>query len=424
MSKARDLANAGTALTTVSATELGYLDGVTSAVQTQINSKIGQSTAINPSTVTAKGDLLVGTGSGTVVAQPVGTNGQVLTANSAQADGVEWTTLTALPTQTGNAGKFLTTNGTTASWGSVGLNWTVRKSAHGQQINAFATNGSGTYVAGGDNGEIYSSTDSAITWTARTSQFGTTVITDVHFGNGLFVAVGQSGKISTSTDGITWTARTSNMGTNAIRQVIYANSLWVAVGVGGGTTNTGGVTYSTDGLTWTRKSQSISTGANYYSVIWNGTNWVVATSSNGTNNYIYATAPSGTWTAAVAVNSSIEPRALFWDGTRHIYLGDNGGWFYSGAGSTLASYGGYSGVPAPQTLDTYGAKYYGGSIYAYGIYIQSFVVADITYPSISTPTISPSTYGTTSLTNAAGSIWVGAAGILIGDNRGRIYSSF
>ena len=39
MSKARDLANAGTALATVDATELGYLDGVTSAVQTQINTK-------------------------------------------------------------------------------------------------------------------------------------------------------------------------------------------------------------------------------------------------------------------------------------------------------------------------------------------------------------------------------------------------
>jgi hypothetical protein len=39
MSKARDLANAGTALTTVSATELGYLDGVTSAVQTQVDGK-------------------------------------------------------------------------------------------------------------------------------------------------------------------------------------------------------------------------------------------------------------------------------------------------------------------------------------------------------------------------------------------------
>ena len=39
MSKARDLASAATALSAVSATELGYLDGVTSAVQTQINTK-------------------------------------------------------------------------------------------------------------------------------------------------------------------------------------------------------------------------------------------------------------------------------------------------------------------------------------------------------------------------------------------------
>ena len=39
MSKARDLANAGTALTTVSATELGYVDGVTSAIQTQLNAR-------------------------------------------------------------------------------------------------------------------------------------------------------------------------------------------------------------------------------------------------------------------------------------------------------------------------------------------------------------------------------------------------
>jgi hypothetical protein len=118
MSKARDLANAGTALTTVSATELGYLDGVTSAVQTQIDSKqavvsgvdnteIGYlngvtsaiQTQINAqipkSTVTAKGDLIVGTASGTVVAQAVGANGTVLTANSAQADGVEWAALPA-----------------------------------------------------------------------------------------------------------------------------------------------------------------------------------------------------------------------------------------------------------------------------------------------------------------------------------------
>lgn len=115
MSKARDLANAGTALTSVSATELGYLDGVTSAVQTQINAKQATVSGVNDteigyldgvtsaiqtqinaqipkSTITAKGDLLVGTGSGTLVAQGVGANGTVLTANSAQADGVEWAT--------------------------------------------------------------------------------------------------------------------------------------------------------------------------------------------------------------------------------------------------------------------------------------------------------------------------------------------
>lgn len=39
MSKARDLARAGTALANVDATELGYLDGVTSSVQTQLNAK-------------------------------------------------------------------------------------------------------------------------------------------------------------------------------------------------------------------------------------------------------------------------------------------------------------------------------------------------------------------------------------------------
>jgi len=45
MTKARDLANASTALSAVSATELGYLDGVTSAVQTQINTKLATATA-------------------------------------------------------------------------------------------------------------------------------------------------------------------------------------------------------------------------------------------------------------------------------------------------------------------------------------------------------------------------------------------
>lgn len=45
MTKARDLANGATALSAVSPTELGYLDGVTSAVQTQLNTKLATTTA-------------------------------------------------------------------------------------------------------------------------------------------------------------------------------------------------------------------------------------------------------------------------------------------------------------------------------------------------------------------------------------------
>ena len=44
MSKARDLENAGTALTSVTATELAFVDGVTSAIQTQIDAKAASST--------------------------------------------------------------------------------------------------------------------------------------------------------------------------------------------------------------------------------------------------------------------------------------------------------------------------------------------------------------------------------------------
>ena len=113
MSKARDLANAGTALTTVSATELGYLDGVTSAVQTQIDGKQaananvsttelgyldGVTSAIQtqldgkvPATIVdAKGDIIAATAADTVARLAVGANDTVLTADSTAATGLKW----------------------------------------------------------------------------------------------------------------------------------------------------------------------------------------------------------------------------------------------------------------------------------------------------------------------------------------------
>jgi hypothetical protein len=47
---------------------------------------------IQPTLLTTKGDIIVATGNATLVRQGVGSDGQVLTADSTQADGVKWAT--------------------------------------------------------------------------------------------------------------------------------------------------------------------------------------------------------------------------------------------------------------------------------------------------------------------------------------------
>jgi len=68
-------------------------------------------TAVPNTAYTAKGAILVGTAAGTYAAQAVGTNGQVLTANSAEADGVEWTTISGYSAPT--LGTTVVTSGVT-----------------------------------------------------------------------------------------------------------------------------------------------------------------------------------------------------------------------------------------------------------------------------------------------------------------------
>jgi hypothetical protein len=427
MSKARDLANAGTALTTVSATELGYLDGVTSAVQTQIDSKIGQSTAINPSTVTTKGDILVATGSGTIVRQGVGTDGQFLQAASAQADGVQWATVSqySLPTQTGNAGKFLTTNGTSESWGTVSqpITWTPRISIPGNgNVYGLEYNGS-LYVLIGGAGYLATSTNGT-TWTTRTSGFGTLDIYTVHWcaSLSLWIIAGENGTLATSTDGITWTLRTSNMGTNSINHINSQGTTLIGVGRGGGTTNTGGIIYSTDGTTWTRKSQSLTVGATYYMSAWNGTNWVVGASSS-TNNYLYASTPSGTWTAGND-SSGQNNSTIYWDGTRHI-IGNSGSQVRYSTSTTLGTTTNLNGLDIPGIGGEQGKSlfyYYNGRIYyTYVIYTNFSTTPDSNNTLYPTQRIfSP---GGTRENSISSLIWAGSTGIIIVSNK-ILYTSF
>ena len=68
---------------------------------------------IQPTLLTTKGDIIVATGNATLVRQGVGTDGQVLTADSAQADGVKWATPA---TGTTFSGAQATANGTSFSY--------------------------------------------------------------------------------------------------------------------------------------------------------------------------------------------------------------------------------------------------------------------------------------------------------------------
>jgi hypothetical protein len=76
-------------------------------------------TALQPAQLTAKGALISASAAGTAGILSVGTNGQVLTVDSTATNGIKWDTPASLPSQTGNSGKYLTTNGTATSWGAA-----------------------------------------------------------------------------------------------------------------------------------------------------------------------------------------------------------------------------------------------------------------------------------------------------------------
>lgn len=123
----------------VSNAEFGYLNGVTSDIQTQLNGK-------QADVITTEGDLIVGNGSGDAARLAIGTNGYVLTSN-----------------------------GTTASWQpSAGITSFVADWVTGDGTTKAITHNLGTKDI---QVEIYDKTDDQTIWVDTVVRTSTNVLT-------------------------------------------------------------------------------------------------------------------------------------------------------------------------------------------------------------------------------------------------------
>lgn len=212
----------------------------------------------------------------------VGTDGQILIADSTQAAGLRWD---AAPSGGGGGGNFPLVNLKNANTKSItGANYVA---------GAFG-GGNFVFVNSGTNNQIQQGI-SGYDWQVRTAP-ETASYTDVAYGNGVFVGVSNSAtnRVIRSTDGgATWSS--VSVTANGWKSITYSPSLgrFVAVALSG----TDRVMYSDDdGLTWTDVNVTAGT---YFGVAWSpDLNLFAAVATSG--NQIM-TSPDGiTWTNRTA----------------------------------------------------------------------------------------------------------------------------
>ena len=107
------------------------------------------------STLTAKGDLYAATASGVVGRRSVGTDGQVLTAASADATGMVWTSPTALAS---------TTPAEVGTTGAVGVGTTAARADHVHALSSATVDSAGGQIRSAltAKGDLYAATASGV----------------------------------------------------------------------------------------------------------------------------------------------------------------------------------------------------------------------------------------------------------------------
>ena len=130
-------------------TEINYVGGVTSAIQTQIDSKTTNAThsgEVTGATALTIADNVVDEANLKVSNAP--TNGYFLSAQSGDTGGMTWAEVDALPSQTSNSGKYLTTNGSAASWAVLDTDANTTTKGLYEHAHTIASNYS---IASGNN---------------------------------------------------------------------------------------------------------------------------------------------------------------------------------------------------------------------------------------------------------------------------------
>lgn len=160
------------------------------------------------------------------------------------SDYVNWTNVTPAWTPNYSAvaygnGRFVAvgyamsgyTNSVVATSGD-GIHWSLHTNADSlDNFYAVATDGKGTFVAVGDNGDTLRSTDNGTTWTLGSSGAGT--LYAISYINSQFVAVGYGGSVVYSTDGSSWNSANYSDDGSVLSGITYGNGTYVMVGEDG-----------------------------------------------------------------------------------------------------------------------------------------------------------------------------------------------
>ena len=264
------------------------------------------------------GGVLYGTGT-TSGYTSAGISGQYLQSTGSGAP--VWSTVNALPTQTGNSGKYLTTDGTSPSWAFV-IALPTQTGQSGKYLTTDGTTASWVTISPFNGGTISSAlniTDSTASTTTTTGALkvagGLGVVGAVNIGSSITATSATiNGAISiTGTAGITGITSI----TNATASSTTSNgALVVTGGVGvGGSVNIGGtLSGSISAKVYQDKTTAITASTATTTIdLSTGNTFIVTISSNTT--FSFTNPPSGTDMTSftlITVNDATAGRAISW----------------------------------------------------------------------------------------------------------------